>query len=317
MATRHDNPESQSLRSESIHELSADRVMGEVLRHYILVGGTALAAAVLAALAWFFLLVPTYESEAYLAVDVEDEANSAGSQIIVIQSPQPSFTPKNRGSLVATIHSPAVLDPVIAKTYPADTLHDEARAQLRRTVSIQAAAGEDRKSPSVFVIRVKHGDRNQAQAIAAAVVEQLVANSVPGAMERKRLQDRIDQAQERHDALSRLIDRLEGETATLVFPNSNAGQLATPLAELTAQRAVYGTEAEQLRDILRGLTTDAILSPPTLPDLSRRPVPLILAIAAGFIAGLLGGIAFVLLLLILPPWLDQKPRMAIDLSPSG
>lgn len=309
MLTRSGNPTSRGFQSESFDDLSAGRVLGELLRQYILVGGATLTAAVLAALAWFYLLVPTYQSEAYLAVDVRDKANLAHFRATI---PLPTFAvvPKSKGRLIAEIHAPAILDPVIAKNYPAGTLQDQARAQLRGMVSIQAAPGEDRKSPSVFVIRVKHSDPNQAHAIATTVVEQFIANSVPGAVERKRLQEHIDQMRERHDNMSQLIERLENEAANLAFPNPDIGQLATPLVELTESRAIYGAEIERLRGVMNGLTADAVLSPPTLPDVAGRPVSLALAITLGLFAGLLAGVALVLLPLVLSFWLNERPQTA-------
>ena len=258
--------------------LTPARIAAGLLARARLIAATTFAAATVAALAWYALLEPTFQSEAYVAM-----------------------TPDNPGRQKAMFYSPVILDPVIAAVSGTTATRDRARAALRRKLTIEPAQGEDRRSPTVFVLRVRDTDPRRAQATAAALLDRFIESSGPGAMERERLEREIARAQAQRDDIARLIARLESEAQTLVSANSDTGELATPLAGLAERRAVLDEQIESLQRQLEGLTADAILSAPTLPDKVSRPVPLLVAAAAGLVIGLLASATFVMARLVLPP----------------
>lgn len=295
MLTRPDNLSLQSHRSERLEDLTVARLVTELFRQSGLIAAAAIAMMALASAVWFHFLVPSYESEAYLAINKE-----------------------NPGRHKAMIYSPAVLDAVIATNDGLGETKDQARARLRGKVSVTPAQGEDRRTPSVFAVRVSDIDPGRAHALAIAVIDQFITHSTPGPNKRERLQTRIVQITEQRTKVDELINRLEGEAATPVFPQSDTGQLATLLSTLIDQRAAHDAKIETLENNLEGMTADAVLSPPTLPDLAKRPVPLTLAIAAGLFVGLFGGAVIVLLRLVIPLWLNDRPQTApSDITPSS
>lgn len=286
MLTRPDNPIGHDIHDANYPAFSAPtpgRIGVEVVRHFRLVAAIALATTIAALLAWYALLVPAFESEAYLAMD-----------------------PDNPGRQKAMFYSPVVLDPVIAASASFSDTRDRAREALRTRLTVEPAQGENRRSPSVFVLRVKDADPEAAHAIATAVLDQFISSTRPGAAERARLEADIARASEQRDQVDRLIRRLDSEADALLVPGSNAGELATPLAKLATERAAFDTQIETLNRQLEGMTADAILSAPTMPDKASRPVPLVAAIAAGLLLGLFAGTGFVAARFAIAVWLRQS-----------
>ena len=273
-----------SVRYDDFAELTPARVLVEVLGRWRFILAAAVFGALLATAAWYYMLTPTYQSEAYIAISRD-----------------------NPGRQKAMLYSPVVLDPIITGSLASDTARDRARAVLRRKVTIEPAQGEDRKSPSVFALRVEDKSPQQAHAIATAVLDQFIKTSQPRPVQRERLLADIEHAQAQRDEIIQLIERFESETATLISSQSDSGELATPLAQLIAKRAAFDARIEDLNNQIQGMTTDAILSPPTLPDTASRPVPWFAATALGLFIGLGVAIAYLIARFAIPLLLDDLP----------
>lgn len=274
-----------SARFDDFIDLTPARIFAELLHRWHVITGAAVAMAIVATAAWYYLLVPTYQSEAYIAISRD-----------------------NPGRQKAMLYSPAVLDPIITGSLDSDSAKDSARASLRKKVTVEPAQGEDRKAPSVFAIRVKDADPKAAHGIATAVLDQLIKNSQPRPVQRERLVADIAHTQAQRDEINQLIERFESESQSLLSSQSDSGELATPLAQLIAKRASFDAKIDNLNNQLEGITTDAILSPPTLPDTAARPIPWFAATAVGLLLGLFGAMAFVTGRFAIPVLLNDIPR---------
>ncbi len=266
---------------DDLDDLAPAQFLAELLNRWKFIAVVGLATAFLATVTGYVLFKPTYQSEAYLTIN----AGNAGRQ-------------------KAMIHSPLVLDPVITGSLDAGAAKDKARARLREKVTIEPARGEDRKAPSVFVLRVRDPRPEQAHQIATAVIDQFIKSTRPKPVTRERLKAELSRVEAQRNEINDIIGRFETETASLISNQSDTGELATPLSQLLDRRANFDEQIDTLNNQLQGMTTDADLSPPTMPDRALRTVSLPLIAGLGLFLGLVAGAVIVVIRYTIPVLLD-------------
>ncbi len=259
--------------------LTPARIAAELLNRWRLVALVTLAVTGLACLAWYALLTPLYGSEAYIAIDQD----SSGRQ-------------------KAIIFSPAVLDPVI-EAHPGPGSRDRQRADLRASLTVVPARGEDPRYPTVFAVTVTDADPQKAQDIAKAILDRYMQISRPGDTRTAELERELERALAQREKLDGLVAQLDAQVTPPAATGNVSGDAAVGLAQLIVQRGETEDTIAMLMQQLEGQGDDIVLSPPTLPDVALRPVPLAAVAAAGLLLGLVAAIGYVLARYVLPLWL--------------
>jgi hypothetical protein len=165
--------------------------------------------------------------------------------------------------------SPAALDIAIASH--AD-LPGESLSQKRRLLSTRikwsVTPGDSRKTATIFYMTVEDTLPTRAQSVARILIEQWLILSKPRPDAKARLEADLERTETRLAEADVLLQRLSGETKSIIAPNSLQGEFATPIERLRENRNALVLQAQKLRVELAGGSRDAIL---TAPDLSLEP----------------------------------------------
>ena len=202
-----------------------------------------------------FLLPKTYESVAVLQGD------------------------PSHASLMLTA---AVLDPVIASLGLArDTTLEDARTRLRK--QIKAAIG---RTDKLLTLTVSAPSPQQAQAIAAAVLQRTYQEARPKGTARLRLETQLTEARVRlknaQDVGQSLYRQLDGSGT-----GANArAEVARGYAELLGATGAAQNQISLLEAQLEGLSESQLIQSPTLPVSASQPKKGLIAIGATLATGL-------------------------------
>jgi hypothetical protein len=167
------------------------------------------------------------------------------------------------------ILSPAVLD-VAIQAHP--DLPGETMSQKRRILAGRirwfVTPGDSRKTANIFYMTVEDNLPSRAQSVAKALIEQWLVLTKPRPDAKIRLEAELERVEMRIQEADLLLQRLSGETKSVVAPNTLQGEFATPIEKLRENRFLLFQQGQKLRVDLAGGSRDAIL---TQPDLSIEP----------------------------------------------
>ncbi len=187
----------------------------------------------------------------------------------------------------ALMRSPPVLDKVLAGFKAPQNTVEARRAFLGAHRRIVVASGELATTSSLHRLEYSDRDPRVAQNVNSLFVEAWLESTRPGPEKRAAIEADIARRESRAKSFSQLIDRLQKEATSLVSPNSQEGELATPLAKLIEKRDENLATIAELGRALNGISLDVVFSAPDLPGQPSWPNKGMIAILAGFVAGLL------------------------------
>jgi hypothetical protein len=164
------------------------------------------------------------------------------------------------------ILSPAVLDVAIAAhpDLPGETIAEKRRL-LGNKIRWSVTPGEVRKTANIFYMTVEDRVPARARSVATALINQWLLLSTPRPDAKVRLGVELELTETRLREADVLLQRLAGETTSMVAPNSLQGELATPIEKLRDGRFQLAQQAQKIRYALAGGSRDVILTPPDLP----------------------------------------------------
>lgn len=180
----------------------------------------------------------------------------------------------------------AVLDPVVASLGLArDMTPEEARTRLQERV--RAVVG---RTDKLLTLTVSARSPQQAQAIAAAVIQRTFQESRPKGTLRLRVEAqlaetrlRLKNAQEVGESLRQRLKSLSGPASANTTSNS---EVARGYAELLGATGTAQSQVIVLETQLEGLSDAQVVQPPTLAEKPSQPKKALVAIAATLVAGL-------------------------------
>jgi hypothetical protein len=176
--------------------------------------------------------------------------------------------------------SPVVLDPIIVSMNLADG-HSVSGARLKLASQIKAVVGKD----ALLRLDVTATSPQESQAIANAVISTWLKSTAPGAQDRADLEKRLVYAKASLASVSRLLDRLGTEGATLLNKPLTLGDAGTGVVALGELQARYLAEVINIPRALQGLSLDVVLQSPTLPTEAVAPKKRLIAILAALGSG--------------------------------
>ena len=185
----------------------------------------------------------------------------------------------SHASLILTA---AVLDPVIASLGLArDATPEDARTKLRS--QIKASVG---RSDKLLTLTVSARSPQQAQTIAAAVLQRTYQEARPKGTARLRLETQLTEARVRlknaQDVGQSLYRQLDGAGT-----GANArAEVARGYAELLGATGAAQNQISLLEAQLEGLSEAQLIQAPTLPGSASQPKKGLIAIGATLVAGL-------------------------------
>jgi capsule polysaccharide export protein KpsE/RkpR len=176
----------------------------------------------------------------------------------------------------------AVLDPVIASLGLArDATPEEARIKLRN--QIKASVG---RTDKLLTLTVSARSPQQAQAIAAAVLQRTYQEARPKGTARLRLEAQLAEAKVRlknaQDVGQSLYRQLDGAGT-----GANArAEVARGYAELLSATGAAQNQIGLIEAQLEGLSEAQLIQAPTLPERASQPRKGLMALGATLAAGL-------------------------------
>jgi capsule polysaccharide export protein KpsE/RkpR len=176
----------------------------------------------------------------------------------------------------------AVLYPVIASLGLArDATPEDARTKLRK--QIKASVG---RTDKLLTLTVSAHSSQQAQAIAAAVLQRTYQEARPKGTARLRLEAQLAEARVRlknaQDVGQSLYRQLDGAGT-----GANArAEVARGYAELLGATGAAQNQISLLEAQLEGLSEAQLIQAPTLPESASQPKKGLIAIGATLAAGL-------------------------------
>jgi hypothetical protein len=166
----------------------------------------------------------------------------------------------------AAMSTPFILDQIVS-AFP--TLRREtpeaSRRKLREAISWSVAAGDNRRTATLFFFSVVDQDPAVAQGINRAYFDAWLTFTKPRPEARIRLEEQISRMDVQIKDATALITQLESEAPRIVSPNSLQGELASSLSMLRVRRDGLTDSVIKLRQELLGFSRDVVVSPATLP----------------------------------------------------
>jgi capsular polysaccharide biosynthesis protein len=224
------------------------------------------------ALGLSFVLPQTYRSQSILKLPVaatnQEKGTSVGSVTTAAQA-------------AAMMTSPIVLDPVIQSLDLAEgKVLQDARSALASRVS--ATVGKD----TLLRLDVDAKHPEEAQKIANAIIDSWLSSTKPGDQEQADLSKRLVATQKSLDGVNLMLDRLTTQGIKSLNQPLTRGESVTSLVALGELRNLYLTEVLTIPRLIKGLSRDVVLQPPTLPSKSIAPKKTLIAVIAALVAGL-------------------------------
>jgi len=209
------------------------------LSHWKLISFVTVLAGALTYTA--FVLQPRYTSTALLSID---EANERIAESIM--------------------RSTAMTESVLAKFPDVGATSEQRKRYLQKNLRIAAAMSG--RTTTLYEMQVTHGDPAVAKQIASALIDHWLELTKPRAVKKAELEADLARYQALESELSTLLKRLGTEsTASLVYPDSFHGELATPIHALTEKRDEAQKAIAKIKGQLEGTPRDVILVAPNLP----------------------------------------------------
>lgn len=199
--------------------------------------------------------------------------------------------------------SPLVLDPVISALNWSDGTNMES-ARARLSSQIKALAGKD----GLLRLEVTANRPEEAQKIANLIITAYLRSTVPGALERADLEQRLAYAKSALQSVRQLLERTTSGAVHGLNKPLIAGELGTNMVALGELQARYLTEVLSIPRTLQGVSRDTVIQTPTLPMQASAPNKMLIASWAA----LLSGLALLFALLCHKSWLhtQQDPVIA-------
>ena len=217
-----------------------------------------------------------------------------------VTTPTPTPTPVQATAMMV---SPIVLDPVIeslnlSKGQPVQAVRTELASQIKATV------GKD----GLLRLDVSADAPLEAQAIANAVIDSWLKNTVPGEQDRADLEKRLAYAKGALASVNRLLERLTSEGSANLNQPLTRGEAGTSIVAVGELQARYFSEVLTIPRALQGLSRDVVKQPPTLPIHPAAPKKGLIAV----LAALGSGFALLLWVFMRQAWKNaaQDPQAA-------
>lgn len=203
----------------------------------------------------------------------------------------------------AMMVSPVVLDSVIEslKLYTGQPLQ-LARAELAS--QIRATVGQD----GLLRLDVTANKPSDAQGIANAVIDSWLKSTVPGEQERAELELRLKYANDSLESVRGLLNRLTAEGSTARNKPLTRGEAGLGMVAVGELQARYQADVITISRLLKGLSRDTVVQPPTLPTHPVAPKKSVMAV----LAALGSGVALLLWVFLLQAWREagKDPEVA-------
>lgn len=185
----------------------------------------------------------------------------------------------NPKAIESVIRSATVLDPVLQK-YPSPLgVTDAGREELSKNVRFSVGGASPRGMASVAKLEVDSGTPELARETADALINAWLETTKPKPVSRQELERQLRLNQDALADVTRIVNRLTGETTKLVMPNLQY-DLAQPLAQLLSVKKGYQDAIARIELGLRGATRDVVVSAPTLPTQPKRKPSMVGLMAA-------------------------------------
>lgn len=210
---------------------------------------TSLALSVALVAAYAFFAQPLFSSNTYVAA-----------------------TRENLLRMNVFLQSPLILDPAAEKAGLNLYSHDIARLQMNSRISFKPAPGDNRPDAQIFMLSVRDSSAQNAYDISNLIVSQWKQGLTPKSPEKERIESELGRQVQKKNDLDNIVSHFGKEVTTYVTPQTNSGEVATPLVALLNQRADLTKRIEDLRYQLEGGSAFTIIAGPTRPDDARRSI---------------------------------------------
>jgi len=172
------------------------------------------------------------------------------------------------------LRSPAVLGVVASKFPDADGPSEPPEAHARALngrVSLSLPPGANKKTAVLYRLDVVQTDPVRAQRINAMLISAWLEATRPKPLEKARLDRQIVEGEAQLKSIAALIDRYGNDLMGRPAPSTSTGSPDGALYWLVQERARLATAIERLKFEAAGMTSDTIMSPPTVASESYRP----------------------------------------------
>lgn len=268
----------------------------------------AVASLVLASLfvvAYIFLVRPLFSAETYIS---SDRDTLVGMSVL--------------------LQSPLVQDAAAEKAGLDLGSRDAARARMKSRITFRPAPGENREATRpnseqrsgrvvdrlIFLLDVKDPNAKTAHDLSNLIVDKWRELLTPKAFDKKRLEMTLARQTKIMADLDNIIAHFDKEVTTYVTPQTNSGEVATPLVKLINQRAELAGTIENLQGELEGTDKFVVVSGPTSPDRAQRPIGWATFILGSITASLVVILGFVAMRLF---WRETQSIRSWERTPEG
>lgn len=156
--------------------------------------------------------------------------------------------------------------------------------RLLKNIRLKPALGQ-KTGVTLAQLEVDGDSPASAQAFANALIDAWLASTKPQPQTRIELERRLKISRESLGAVTKIIDRQTAESATAALPKLQY-DLAGSLASLLQLRNGYVNTIAEIEVQLKGVSRDAVFSPPTLPtepvSNEKSLIAVLAALGAGF-----------------------------------
>lgn len=241
----------------------------------------------LMALSFGFTLPLTFTSEAVLSI------------------PLPVSTQTQTSAQAAVLMvSPVVLDSIIGAS-SLSPAQSRGAASRKLASQIKAVVGKD----GLLRLDVTADTPASAQKLADAVIDSWLKSTGPTLQDRADLEVRLEYAKVSLESVRRLIDRIAVDGPASLTKPVTRGDLSASVVALGELQARYLGDTLTIPRLLRGLTRDVVLQPPTLPTEATSPKKTLMAV----LSALSCGFALLLWVFVRQAWkTDAQDRQLLE-----
>jgi uncharacterized protein involved in exopolysaccharide biosynthesis len=202
----------------------------------------------------------------------------------------------------ARMRSTHVLDKVLAGFNAPQATLEARRRYIEENRRIVVAAGDTQKTSKLFRMEYSNGDPVVAQKVNSLLIEAWLESTKPQPDGRAVIEAEIERVDAQAKSISRMIERLEKDSPSLVAQQSLQGELATPILNLIAKRDENLSNLITLRNSLNGISRDVIFGAPDLPEEPSWPRRGMITVLAVTVTALLL-LLFVIVRRFRPTWI--------------
>jgi hypothetical protein len=239
------------------------KIFASAVRNAATIAVLSLVLTTLLVVTYIFLVRPLFSAETYIS---SDRDTLVGMSVL--------------------LQSPLVQDAAAEKAGLNTGSRDAARAQMKGRITFRPAPGESREAARpnseqrsdrvadklIFLLDVKDPNAQTAHDLSNLIVDKWRDLLTPKAFDKKKLETALARQTKMKADLDNIIAHFDKEVTTYVTPQTNSGEVATPLVKLINQRAKLAETIENLQSELEAADKFVIVSGPTSPDRAQRPI---------------------------------------------